>query len=121
MIHNTINGWMELSTNSGIYDLMKLRNGASKALVDKAELGAGTYDKIALTLGNDNTIIIDMDNYSLKSDGVPTPEIAIRSEVLNGKNTEITLDFNAHKSISCVDVGCFVLNPLISVKGVSVK
>jgi hypothetical protein len=121
MVHNTIAGWLELNTNSGVYELMSLRHGESKALVDRAELAPGTYDKIALTLGTQNSIIIDLDNYNLKSEGVPTPELAVRSEVLSGKNTEITIDFNAFRSISCVDYGCFVLNPLISVKEVSVK
>jgi hypothetical protein len=121
MIHDAINGWTELKTNSGIYELMKLRRGESAVLVDKAELTASRFDKIAFTIGDENSIIIDTDNYNLKSGENLAPEMSMRSQVLSGKNTEVVLDFNAYKSISCVDYGCFVLNPLVSVKAVSIK
>lgn len=121
MIHSLTKGWMDLDTRYGTYDLMKLRSGAGATLVERAELTAGSFDKIALTIGDVNSIIIDSDKYALKTDVSLDPKVGLTAEVLEGKNTEITLDFNAYTSISCVDYGCFVLNPVVAVKAVSVN
>jgi hypothetical protein len=121
MIHSVTKGWIDLDTHFGTYDLMKLRSDVGATLVEKAELTAGSFDKIALTIGDANSIVIDSDKYILKTDVSLDPKVGVNAEILEGKNTEITLDFNAYTSISCVDYGCFVLNPVVAVKAVSVN
>jgi len=108
--------WDTLSISPGIYDLLKLRNGADTLL------GSGTYPtgkviKVRVTLGSDNTIFTDsLTSYPLEVFGFhPYFDINVRREnVLSISNNDfkLWLDFNLERSIFFWS-GTYYLKPYI--------
>lgn len=108
--------WDTLSITPGVYDLLKLRNGADTLL------GSGTYPtgkviKVRITLGSDNTIFTDsVTSYPLDVFG-PNPYFDVnvsRENVNTVSNNEfqLWLDFNLQRSIFFWS-GTFYLKPYI--------
>jgi hypothetical protein len=107
--------WTTLSIHPGIYDLLKLRNGAD-TLLGSSFIPIGKIIKIKITLGNDNTIMADSVVSPLKIRGNQDFVIInIRNEHLDSiapNNFQTILDFNLANSITFVD-STYWLTPVI--------
>ena len=56
--HDKFGKWDTLSISPGVYDIMKLRNGLDTVL-GKANIPQSRIEKIRLTLGNNNSVVVD--------------------------------------------------------------
>lgn len=110
--------WDTLNITPGVYDLLKLRNGADTLL------GAGTYPngkilKVKITLGSDNTVYTDSATYYplVVFGSNPYFTVNVRREnvtAISNNDFKLWLDFNLARSIFFWN-GEFLLKPYIVV------
>jgi hypothetical protein len=110
-------GWVTVNSSPQSYDLLKLRNGAS-AILGETKLDAGLYTQIRLLLGSGNYVTISGTNFPLSvSSGAQTGiKLNHQFEIKADAIYELTLDFDASKSISVTGTGTFMLSPVIRVE-----
>jgi len=95
--------WQKISIRTGVYDLLSLRNGAD-TLLGTAQLPAGRIRKIRVTLGNNNSVVIDSVSFplTLGSNSQQSIEIKVSSDDLqinSNRQGRIDIDFDAGRSI----------------------
>ena len=54
---NSTDGWIDLPTNAGIYNLLELRNGIDTTLVDSTLIPAGKVSQIRFVLGPNSSVM----------------------------------------------------------------
>lgn len=116
-IHYTDNGWKRLETQSGIYDLLTLRDSITTRLVDKDSMPVGEITQIRLVLGPENSVMVDSVLYDLK---VPSGQqsgikINVNKLISNNDDTYLLIDFDAEKSIVTTGNSSYLLKPVIRV------
>lgn len=110
-------GWYDLPTNSGIYNLLALQNGIDTTIVDMGPLPAGTITQMRLVLGPNNSVMVDsivyhMDTPSGQESGIKlVGNIALPASYV----APVLLDFNAGESIVLTGNGSYQLKPVIKV------
>lgn len=108
-------GWIDLNTNTGVYNLLELSNGLDTTLVsDQARVGEIT--QIRLILGDDNSVVINGDEIDLKvpSGSQSGLKLNVHESLLDGITYNILLDFDAARSV--VEAGAsgkYILKPVI--------
>jgi Domain of unknown function (DUF4382) len=110
--------WDTLSIRPGVYNLLDLSNGADTILANGLTL-SGRINKIKLTLGDNNSVVIDSVSYPLELWGnTHTVNLQVRgadiSEITPG-DLQLWLDFDAGGSIVKVNNNHFVLKPRIKI------
>jgi len=110
--------WDTLSITPGLYDLLKLRNGAD-TLLGSGNYPSGKIIKVRITLGSDNLIYTDSaTSYPLEVFGFhPYFDINVRREDVNtvtNNEFKFWLDFNLQRSIFFWS-GTFYLKPYVVV------
>lgn len=119
-VHFTDDGWMDLNTQSGIYDLLTLQN-ISTMLAAKPQVPAGKVSQIRLILGADNTLmlndstIVPLKIPSAYQSGV---KLNVHAEVPPSSTLTVTLDFDAEKSVNREGNGDYIMNPVITVQSI---
>ena len=112
-------GWIDLPTNAGIYDLLELQNGIDTTVVDSTIVPAGKVSQIRFILGpNCSVQTKDSVYHDLK---VPSGEqsglkINVHRDIPQGQTLHILLDFDADKSIHQKGNGEFSMKPVIKIK-----
>ncbi|WP_417443453.1 DUF4382 domain-containing protein [Joostella sp.] len=111
-------GWESIGeVNAGVYDLLELTGGANVVLVDE-EIPAGEVKQMRLVLGDNNTVVIEGEEFPLKTPSAEQSGLKIKlddAEMEGGFTYEVVLDFDAEKSI--VDAGNsdnIILKPVIN-------
>lgn len=112
-------GWIDLPTNAGIYDLLELQNGIDTTIVDSTIVPGGKVSQIRFVLGpNCSVQTKDSVYHDLK---VPSGEqsglkINVHRDIPAGQTLNILLDFDADKSIHEKGNGDFSMKPVIKIK-----
>jgi hypothetical protein len=106
----------EITTHSGIYNLLDFTNGKDTLLAD-AGFEGGFLSQIRLVLGENNTIMIDSVLYDLKTPSAQTSglKLNVHEEILPGEAYAYIIDFDAQKSIVKKGNGGYNLKPVIRV------
>jgi hypothetical protein len=108
--------WIVVNDSTATYDLLVLTNGANAILADE-ELEPGHYTQIRLYLDEGSNVVVDGVTYDLE---IPSGQQSglklnhpfdIEPEMLY----ELTLDFDAEKSIHQTGSGQYMMNPVIRV------
>ncbi len=109
-------GWFVLNSTPHVYDLLSLRNGLSAVLGDTM-LPAGQYSQIRLILGAGSSVVINGISYSLTIPSGFQTGIKLNGNFNIQANAtyQLTLDFNAAKSIIQTGNGKYMLQPVIRV------
>jgi hypothetical protein len=107
-------GWTSLSINKGVYNLLELTNGLD-TLLGSTTLPAGKISQVRLVLGDNNTIrtndvTADLNTPSAQQSGL---KVQVNTELKDGINYKIVLDFDAARSIVATGSGKFNLKPVI--------
>jgi hypothetical protein len=109
-------GWHTIEVDTTYVDLLTLTNGNSAVLADST-LPSGYYTQIRLILGNGNNVVVDGVAYDLE-----VPSSANTGLKLNhpftidaGATYEVTLDFDADKSVHMTGNGQYKMKPVIRV------
>lgn len=107
-------GWITLTSNAGIYDLLKLTNGTD-TLIANALLPVGTISQVRLILGSDNTIKVNDTIHELKTPSAEQSglKINVHQALADDITYTLLLDFDAAKSIVETGNGEYILKPVI--------
>ena len=107
-------GWITVSSQPGTYDLLTLRNGLSALLVNQ-QLPAGHYTQIRLKLGSGNSVIVAGESFPLTIPSGLRSGLKLNHEftIEAGALYEITLDFDATRSIHMTGHGVYMMRPVI--------
>jgi hypothetical protein len=117
---DSISGWTDLTTNAGMYNLLDLQNGVTAAITDGGLIPVGKISQMRLLLGDDNYVVIDSIVYplDLSSQDKTGLKINLNTEIQAQDSIEITVDFDAEKSIIQTGNGKFKLKPVVKLEDV---
>ena len=108
-------GWVNLSTNAGVYDLLTLQNGKD-TLLAKGTLSGQTIKQIQFILGTNNTVDVGGLTYPLTIPVGADAGLTVNlSKDLSSVEEAVTIDFNANASINLEADGSYTLRPVLSV------
>ncbi len=109
-------GWHTIDVDTTYVDLLTLTDGNSAVLADST-LPSGYYTQIRLILGDGNNVVVDSVAYDLE-----VPSSANTGLKLNhpftidaGATYEVTLDFDADKSVHMTGNGQYKMKPVIRI------
>lgn len=109
-------GWHTIDVDTTYVDLLTLTGGNSAVLADST-LPSGHYTQIRLILGDGNNVVVDSVAFDLE-----VPSSANTGLKLNhpfnidaGALYEVTLDFDADKSVHITGAGQYKMKPVIRV------
>jgi len=108
-------GWQTLPLlRPGIYNLLNFRNGIDTVLAS-VNLPAGTVSQLRLTLGNNNSVVINGQSYPLKTPSAQQSGLKfnIHATLTSGIVYRLWIDFNAGSSIVTTGNGGYILKPVI--------
>lgn len=107
--------WDTLDINAGVYDLMTLRNGLDTLLASGFVLN-GKIERIKITLGTDNSVVVDSVSYPLNLvNGQNFVYVNIKRDHLDfisSNSLRFYLDFDLNRSIRYVN-GEYWLKPVL--------
>jgi predicted RNA-binding protein with TRAM domain len=124
-------GWVKLSTNAGVYDLLRLRNGVSAIIAREADFPVGRVTQARLLLGDANQISVtrtgdfqvDTVTYPLEVPGGTQTglKLNVNAQVVAGKKLVLLIDFDADRSIVQEGNGDYKLKPVLSLKNIAYR
>ena len=113
---DTLPNWIMLDSTEATYDLLELRNGVL-ALMDSSQLPAGHYTQLRLKVTDGSNVVVDSEPYDLEIPSGYKSGIKLNHQftIEEGRLYELTLDFDAEKSIIQKGTGEYQLKPVIRV------
>jgi hypothetical protein len=110
-------GWFTVNNTPHIYNLLDLANGRD-TVVGTATLAAGTYTQIRLIIGSGSNVVIAGIPFNLEIPSGMQTGLKLNHPFTISANVtyELTLDFNAERSITLTGNGTYRLNPVIRVQ-----
>jgi len=112
---STDNGWIDLNTNAGIYNLLQLQNGVD-TLLATGTLASGTVKEIRFILGSQNRVVASGVSYPLTIPSGSESGLKIKvSKKLNATLETLLIDFDAALSVRQEGNG-YKLRPVLKVK-----
>lgn len=98
----------------GVYNLLDFNNGLD-TLIASEDLPSGRVNQIRLILGMNNSVMIDSTIYELKTPSGQTSGLKInfQTELIDGVTYDVTLDFDASRSVVERGNGKYNLKPVI--------
>lgn len=115
-------GWVDVPTKTGIYNLLALKNNVSVIIAEDKKALIGKVDQMRLELGGNNNIETASGSvWPLKVPGGESSglKINIDTEFKINKHIEIVLDFEADRSVVLEGNGTYKLKPVIKVKSIN--
>lgn len=112
--------WEVVNTVPTTYDLLTLRGGAFATLAE-ALVPAGAYTQIRLKIGAGSNVVVDGTTYPLvvPSGARSGLKLIHHFTVAAGGSTDLTLDFDAEKSVFEAVDGTWHLKPTVTVASTS--
>lgn len=120
MIHvafnDSVENWISLPVNKGIYNLLDLRNGMD-TLLATAELPSGNISQMRLVLGENNSLKVNGEYYDLETPSAQQSGLKfnINKQLEDGMFYEMWIDFDAARSIVARGNGTYGLKPVIRI------
>jgi hypothetical protein len=111
----TSKGWQTLPLlRPGVYNLLNFRNGIDTVLASMS-FPAGTISQMRLTLGSNNSVVVNGQSYPLKTPSAQQSGLKfnIHATLTPGIVYRLWIDFNAGSSIVTTGNGGFILKPVI--------
>ncbi len=108
-------GWVPLSTNSGVYNLLKFQNGVD-TLLATGTVQTGIVKEIRLILGPNNTVVVNGVTFPLTIPSGSESGLKIKaSKKLNATLETLIIDFDAALSIK-EEANGYKLRPVLKIK-----
>lgn len=98
----TSGGWMTVPITPGVYDILRFRNGLDTLMANASFAAARSFEKIRLTLGNNNSITVNGTSVPLALDGNDNiVVIKLDNDLLDDhpSSFDISIDFDAGRSL----------------------
>jgi len=111
----TSSGWQTIPLlRPGIYNLLNFRNGIDTVLA-AADLPAGKLSQMRLILGDNNSVVINGQSFSLKTPSAQQSGLKfnIHTTLTGGIVYRLWIDFDAGRSIVSTGNGDHLLKPVI--------
>ncbi|WP_341900558.1 DUF4382 domain-containing protein [Fluviicola taffensis] len=120
-VHHSGQGWINLPTNSGVYDLLTLQNDVSATLVNVGTLPSGHLEQFRLILGDENSVMVDSLYYPLATPSAQQSglKINLNTDFAPNSTYEVLIDFDANSSIVTQGNGSYSLKPVIKVLSIN--
>lgn len=113
---DSINGWVNLDTHTGVYDLLGLQNGVD-TLLAVGVIPTNIVKEIRFVLGTDNSIKVGGIIYPLTIPSGSESGLKIKVDKrLNGTLDSLLIDFDAALSIHQTGAGDYKLKPVLKIK-----
>jgi len=113
---DSIQGWKNLDTHAGIYNLLGLQNGVD-TLLAVGVIPTNTLLEIRLVLGSENSIKVNGIVYPLIIPSGSESGLKIKvNKMLNGTLDSLLIDFDAALSIHQIGNGSYQLKPVLKIK-----
>jgi hypothetical protein len=113
---DSINGWVDLTTYAGIYNLLGLQNGVD-TLLAVGTIPTNVVKEIRFVLGTTNSIKVGGIVYPLTIPGGSESGLKIKvNKQLNGTLDSLLIDFDAALSIHQTGAGAYQLKPVLKLK-----
>lgn len=100
-LYSETSGWITLSNESQIINVLELTNGNSVTLGSQTDIDAGMYTQVALYFGDENELMVHDDgvttSFDLSTQGAVI--IDINQNIEAGNHAEVLLDFDVAESI----------------------
>jgi Domain of unknown function (DUF4382) len=110
-------GWVDISTNAGVYDLLKLQNGITTPLATGSFPTVNTVKEIRFILGTNNTIKVKDVLYNLTIPSGEDSGLKIKvGKKLTTTLDSLVIDFDAALSIKEDKPGDYKLRPVLKIK-----
>lgn len=111
-IYSSARGWVTISGDSKKYDLLKLKAEGRTEFYGSADVDAGAYDRVRLTLGN--TVVKTKSNGDVVA-YLPGKQVVMNMDVMveAGQDTSVELDVLADKSLHTTSDNKFVFAPVV--------
>ncbi|HEY4108071.1 DUF4382 domain-containing protein [Puia sp.] len=112
---NTSSGWQTVNVlRPGVYNLLQFSNGIDTLLAD-ADLPAGKLSQMRLILGDNNSVVVNGQNFPLKTPSAQQSGLKfnIHATLTAGIVYRLWIDFNAGRSIVTTGNGGYILKPVI--------
>ena len=111
-IYSSARGWVTISGDSKKYDLLKLKAEGRTEFYGSADVDAGAYDRVRLTLGN--TVVKTKSNGDVVA-YLPGKQVVMSMDVMveAGQDTSVELDVLADKSLHTTSDNKFVFAPVV--------
>ena len=111
-IYSSALGWVTISGDSKKYDLLKLKAEGRTDFYGSADVDAGAYDRVRLTLGN--TVVKTKSNGDVVA-YLPGKQVVMNMDVMveAGQDTSVELDVLADKSLHTTSDNKFVFAPVV--------
>ena len=113
-IHRSGGGWERLETDSTTFDLIQLQNGVDTTLAS-AEVPAGHYTQIRLVLGQGSNLVVNGETHPLEIPSGTESGFKLLGpfDVPEGGTIDMTVDFNAARSVIKNTDGTYMLRPVL--------
>ncbi|MBU0719104.1 MAG: DUF4382 domain-containing protein [Planctomycetes bacterium] len=113
---DSASGWIVLNSTTRTFDLLTLRNGASEILGDSL-LDPGHYTQIRLKLADSCTVVVDGLTHPLEVPSGVQSGLKLNHpfDIASNALYELTLDFDAMRSIHVTGTDRYKLSPVIRV------
>lgn len=120
-VNHSGQGWINLPTNAGVYDLLTLQNNVSATLVNTGTLPAGHLNQFRLILGDENNVMVDSLYFPLATPSAQQSGLKINldADFAPNEQYELLLDFDANNSIVTQGNGSYSLKPVIKVLSIN--
>ncbi len=113
---DSINGWTNINTYAGVYNLLGLQNGVD-TLLAVGVIPTDVVKEIRLVLGANNTIKVAGITYPLTIPSGSESGLKIKvNKKLNGTLDSLLIDFDAALSIHQTGGGAYQLKPVLKIK-----
>lgn len=114
-LYSNENGWEALTTNRGIYDLLKLQGDSDTVIVTSQNFTAIKLQQLRLILGTNNTVKISGIVYplALNSQDETGLKINLNKQLSPAQTYVIDVDFDAAQSIIDNGNGTYRLKPVL--------
>lgn len=116
-VYSENSGWVTISNESRIINVLELTNGAETTLAHSTGLEAGLYTKAKVFFGSNNSVQIQSggQHHSLDmgAEGSVTIDINVDVQAEAQTAAEVLLDFNVAESVAEVN-GVFTLEPTVT-------
>lgn len=113
---DSINGWANLNTHAGVYNLLGLQNGVD-TLLAVGTIPTNTVKEIRFVLGSNNSIKVAGITYPLTIPSGSESGLKIKvNKKLNANLDSLLIDFDAALSIHQTGAGVYQLKPVLKIK-----
>lgn len=113
-VHSDIDGWIDLKTNKGVYNILDFANGVDTVIAGDT-IPSGTVSQIRFILGSNNNVVVDGQAHPLKvpSGSQSGLKLNVHENLTPGITYSVLVDFDAAQSIVLTGNGKYILKPVL--------